>query len=110
MSKQISLVPRLRELSDEVAAGRDAIHREFTRQIPADPDRDAEFVLSVAAERIEKLEAAEARMRDCLLAIKRHVEPLNSALATSILATCNAGLGEQRKILGNPEILSGGGA
>jgi len=57
------LVKRLNELSDAVTKGRDAISREFEMRVPAEPERDADLVLSTAAitittkqKKIEKLE------------------------------------------------------
>jgi len=48
------LVKRLRELSNAVADGNQG---EFTMRIPADPRRDADIVLSKAADELERLEA-----------------------------------------------------
>ncbi len=48
-------IVRLRELADAVS---DRRMDEFTMRIPADHNRDADLVLSWAAERIAELEAA----------------------------------------------------
>ena len=48
------LCDRLKELSQAVAKGRDAVSREFTMRIPAELDRDADLVLSEAARRLRK--------------------------------------------------------
>lgn len=50
------LVARLRELSKAVTEGREAVLREFTMRVPAELDRDADLVLSSAADRIAELE------------------------------------------------------
>jgi len=49
------LCKRLRELSHAVTRGRDGMS-EFTMRIPAEIDRDADFILGYAAKRIEDLE------------------------------------------------------
>lgn len=50
-----TLIKRLSELS--VACGsKELMEREFTRRIPAELDRDADLVLSIAADRIAELE------------------------------------------------------
>ena len=50
-----ALCKRLKELSKAVTKGREGLHREFTMRIPAELDRDADLVLSIAARRIESL-------------------------------------------------------
>ena len=57
MSEQ--LVKRLRELSNAVTR---ADWNEFSMRIPVEKDRDADFVLLQAADKIEALEADAARM------------------------------------------------
>lgn len=57
MSEQ--LVKRLRELSNAVTR---ADWNEFSMRIPAEKDRDADFVLLQAANKIAALEADAARM------------------------------------------------
>ena len=57
MSEQ--LVKRLRELSNAVTR---ADWNEFSMRIPAETDRDADFVLLQAANKIAALEADAARM------------------------------------------------
>lgn len=52
------LSPRLRELSDAVTQGREAVAREFTMRVPAEPDRDADLVLSRAADDLDRQQAA----------------------------------------------------
>lgn len=47
-----TLCARLHELSGAVCAGREAVAREFTMRIPAEPARDADLVLSEAAKRL----------------------------------------------------------
>ena len=46
---------RLEELSEAVTKGRDAVSREFTMRVPAEMDRDADLVLSIAAKRLREL-------------------------------------------------------
>lgn len=58
MSEQ--LVKRLRELSNAVTR---ADWNEFSMRIPVEKDRDADFVLLQAADKIEALEADAARYR-----------------------------------------------
>jgi hypothetical protein len=57
------LVGRLRELADAVTQGRDAVAREFTMRVPAEPERDADLVLSKAADEIERLRAEGEALR-----------------------------------------------
>jgi hypothetical protein len=52
------LVGRLRELAHAVTQGREAVAREFTMRVPAEPERDADLVLSTAADEIERLRHA----------------------------------------------------
>lgn len=58
MSEQ--LVKRLRELSNAVTR---ADWNEFSMRIPVEKDRDADFVLLQAADKIEALEADAARLK-----------------------------------------------
>ena len=58
MSEQ--LVKRLRELSEAAARGD---WNEFSLRVPAEKDRDADFVLLQAADKIAALEADAARYR-----------------------------------------------
>ena len=57
------IVNRLRELADAVTRGPDAVAREFTMSIPARPERDADLVLSAAADEIERLRATLERQQ-----------------------------------------------
>ncbi len=68
MSEQ--LVKRLRELSNAVTR---ADWNEFSMRIPVEKDRDADFVLLQAADKIEALEADAARYR-FLQAATWHIE------------------------------------
>ena len=55
------LADRLDELSKVISKGHDApFSNEFTMRIPAECDRDADIVLSAAAQRIRDLEAKMA--------------------------------------------------
>lgn len=57
------IVNRLRELADAVTRGRDAVASEFTMSVPARPERDADLVLSAAADEIERLRATLERQQ-----------------------------------------------
>lgn len=57
------LCARLKELSKIIPEGREVMRDEFTMRIPAEVDRDADIVISEAANRIAKLEAENARLR-----------------------------------------------
>ena len=61
MSEQ--LIRRRRELSNAITDGREARDREFTMRIPAEPERDADLVLSTAANRIAELDRENERLR-----------------------------------------------
>ena len=50
-------ITRLRELADVVTKGKESWH-EFSMCIPADPDRDADLILTWAADEIEQLRSA----------------------------------------------------
>ena len=50
----MKIVERLRELAHAVTLGEDGWH-EFTMRVPAEPKRDADLVLSSAADLIEAL-------------------------------------------------------
>jgi hypothetical protein len=58
------LADRLEQLADCVAHGPDAVRRNFTMQIPADPDRDADLVLSEAARLLRSSDAEITRLRE----------------------------------------------
>ncbi len=51
-----AIIDRLNELSTAVTKGRVGIDREFCMSIPAELDRDADLVLSIAADRLEKMQ------------------------------------------------------
>ena len=57
------IVNRLRELADAVTRGPDAVASEFTMSVPARPERDADLVLSAAADEIERLRATLERQQ-----------------------------------------------
>ena len=61
---------RLDELSDAVTAGKDAIDREFTMRIPAELDRDADLVLSEAAERVRKINVLQEQIKTLKAGLK----------------------------------------
>lgn len=50
------IINRLDELSTAVTKGYRGVEREFTMSIPAELDRDADLVLSIAADRLEKMQ------------------------------------------------------
>ena len=51
-----TIINRLDELSTAMTQGRDRRESEFTMRIPAELDRDADLVLSIAAGRLEKMQ------------------------------------------------------
>ena len=61
MSDHTTLCARLRELSYAVTRGRDGM-REFDMRVPAEPERDADLVLSRAATLIEQQAARIAEL------------------------------------------------
>jgi hypothetical protein len=63
---------RLRELSKFASGNRDTLLREFTMRIPAEPDRDADLVLSWAADEIE---LAHKALRDIIACRGGHSAP-----------------------------------
>lgn len=68
-----AIINRLDELSTAVTQGRDRRDAEFTMRIPAELDRDADLVLSIAAGRLEKMQ--------------EKIESLESYLDEAILST-----------------------
>lgn len=58
-----NITNRLRELADAVTRGPDAVASEFTMSVPARPERDADLVLSAAADEIERLRATLERQQ-----------------------------------------------
>lgn len=58
------LVGRVRELAHAVTQGREAAAREMTMRVPAEPDRDADLVLSTVADELERLSKIEKAARD----------------------------------------------
>ena len=48
------VVERIRELVHAITQGRESLLREFTMRVPAEPKRDADLVLSVAADLLER--------------------------------------------------------
>lgn len=60
----MTLAKRLRELAHAVTLGKEAIAREFTMRVPAEPERDADLVLSEAADLIERIAATAPREVD----------------------------------------------
>jgi hypothetical protein len=59
-----AIIARLRELSDAIIRGRDAQADEFTMRIPAECDRDADLVLSEAANRLNAMQARVADLKE----------------------------------------------
>lgn len=55
-----AMVRRLREISHAVTQGPEALRRECSMRVPAEPDRDADLVLASAADEIERLRAEVA--------------------------------------------------
>ena len=54
------VVERIRELVHAITQGRESLLREFTMRVPAEPKRDADLVLSVAADLLEREHKARA--------------------------------------------------
>lgn len=52
------LIMRLNSLSEAVTEGPDSVRREFTMSVPARPNRDADLVLSTAAQILKRLQIA----------------------------------------------------
>jgi predicted RNase H-like nuclease (RuvC/YqgF family) len=81
------LAGRLRELSQAVINGKEAIDREFTMRIPAELDRDADLVLSSSAERMFALEAQlderHAQLNEMNVRVK-HFSDKNSQLKAEV--------------------------
>lgn len=71
-----ALVGRLRELADAVTKGCVAVSREFTMRVPAEPERDADLVLSTAASEIERLHSQKERL---LVALRNLHDEQNDA-------------------------------
>jgi hypothetical protein len=83
------LVGRLRELADAVTQGRDAVAREFTMRVPAEPERDADLVLSKAADELDRLRAEVERQRNAKQAALTEGDALaaqNAALRAEVEA------------------------
>lgn len=49
---------RLRELAKAISNGPEAVRREFTMSVPVQPERDADLVLSSAADSLDSLAVA----------------------------------------------------
>lgn len=60
-----AICARLNELS-EIVKQRPLPEHEFSMRVPAELDRDADLVLSIAAQRIAALEESERRLREAL--------------------------------------------
>lgn len=79
-----TLANRLEELSNAVTHGREAVSREFTMRVPADPDRDADLVLSEAARRIRSLSAQASPLHPATTdLVQRFAAALADKLATA---------------------------
>jgi hypothetical protein len=57
MSDTEKIIKRLKELSHAATLPNHEMLSEFTMQVPADPERDADLVLSRAAQEISRLQA-----------------------------------------------------
>ena len=89
------LADRLDALSDAVTKGRDAVAREFTMRVPAEHDRDADLVLSEAADRIRRADLAAERERELVEALERldsDLESRNYLESSSLRETISAAL------------------
>lgn len=67
------LSPRLRELSDAVPKLPES-RSEWTMRVPAEPDRDADLVLSRAADELDHCQAEIARLRAEVDALRADAE------------------------------------
>lgn len=70
------LVGRVRELAHAVTQGREAVAREMTMRVPAEPDRDADLVLTTVADELERLSKIEKAARDLDEAMVAHSEQI----------------------------------
>ncbi len=77
------LADRLDALSDAVTKGREAVAREFTMRVPAENDRDADLVLSEAADRIRRVGLAAERENTLMAAIEYALPVLKEAAKES---------------------------
>ncbi len=90
------LCKRLDELSKAVTQGRETVGREFTMRVPAEPDRDADLVLSSAAERIRELEASNADLYQALKESLHFMETANVGPPRYVVTLCRAALAKAR--------------
>lgn len=82
-----AICKRLEELSYAVTKGKDAINREFSMRVPAELDRDADIVLSIAAKRLTDLTAAlndaTVNAESARMAFEGHLSWLRDELAAA---------------------------
>lgn len=65
------IINRLDELSTAMTQGRDRREAEFTMRIPAELDRDADLVLSIAAGRLERMQEEIKDLEDYIYELTR---------------------------------------
>lgn len=68
------LAGRVSQLSRAVTEGPEGWHREFTMRVPAEPDRDADIVLSRAAAELTELAGRVEAQEDALAGMAGEVE------------------------------------
>lgn len=75
------IVGRLRELAHAVTQGPDAVRRETTMRVPAEPERDADLVLSAAADALESACKRAEYWKAEHIAGNAEIDRLSNALA-----------------------------
>ena len=80
-SDMSDIVERLRELSHAVTLGEKG-RSEFTMRVPVDEERDADIVLSNAADEIESLRADKERLEGLIVAYKESLDTYEQVLET----------------------------
>ena len=91
------LSARLNELADVVARKRDRIGAEFTLRIPAELDRDADCVLSEAANRLNDLTKQLSDREEQVKALVEAVLPLQNIRMGHIVRLSNQIMDAVRK-------------
>ena len=95
------IVARLKELSDAITGGRESQSREFTMRIPAECDRDADLVISEAANRIEQLRAAN---RDLQARVAELEDLIRYAQVESGVCMCGEDIQTHNQVSGHSPV------